>query len=64
VKTISRNRARLKRQGYRKNKGSTTDKGNKRRQDEDKTEDWLPERKNIKGLRWACPLYRRIHDAG
>jgi hypothetical protein len=33
VKTISRNRARLKRQGYRENKGS---KGNKRNKTEDK----------------------------
>jgi hypothetical protein len=47
VKTISRNRARLKRQGYRENKGSTTDKGNKRRQDEDKTEVWLQKGKNL-----------------
>jgi len=51
VKT--RNRARLKRQGYRENKGSKGNKGDKR----NKTEVWLQKGKNFQGLLVGDRLY-------
>ena len=58
MKTISRNR---KRQGYRKNKGSMTDKGNKRNKTEDKANTGLKsgfqKGKNFQGLLVGDRLY-------